>query len=334
MIFAVRNKEKGIGIHMDSITKNRLSKDILEQIVNHSFDGKEKLLSYAELPEGFCNVAYRLELSKNKQVILKVAPAGTIRMMSCEQELMRTEVSAMKLAKKNGIPGVAEIFAYDNTKTICSGQYFIMEQLEGESCDKAKQNMQEETKQKLDYQIGELLHQVNQIKGERFGHFCKPDLQNEVWFDAFYNMMDRVIADGISVQIQIGVSYQEILQKLREHKKYFEEVKEPRLIHFDSWDGNIFTKDGKIVGLIDWERALWAEGLMEDRFRFHSVNKDFLQGYGKTEFTKAEKIRCMWYDVYLYLIMMFEGTFRHYETNDQYNWVHGLFEQVWGQLVV
>lgn len=71
---------------------------------------------------------------------------------------------------------------------------------------------------------------------------------------------------------------------------------------------------------------------MEDRFRFHSVSDAFLKGYGKENFTPAEKIRCRWYDVYLYLIMMFEGTYRHYETQDQYNWVHGLFVQVWKEI--
>ena len=30
--------------------------------------------------------------------------------------------------------------------------------------------------------------------------------------------------------------------------------------------------------------------------------------------------------------MMFEGTYRHYETNDQYIWVHGLFEKVWKEM--
>jgi hypothetical protein len=32
--------------------------------------------------------------------------------------------------------------------------------------------------------------------------------------------------------------------------------------------------------------------------------------------------------------MMFEGTYRHYETNDQYVWVHGLFEKVWEEMEV
>ena len=51
------------------------------------------------------------------------------------------------------------------------------------------------------------------------------------------------------------------------------------------------------------------------------------------ELTPVQKIRCFWYDVYLYLIMMFEVTYRHYETKDQYYWVHGLFEKVWKNLL-
>lgn len=39
-----------------------------------------------------------------------------------------------------------------------------------------------------------------------------------------------------------------------------------------------------------------------------------------------------WYDIYLYLIMMFEGTYRHYETNEQYLWVHSLFVPIWEEL--
>ena len=84
--------------------------------------------------------------------------------------------------------------------------------------------------------------------------------------------------------------------------------------------------------MIDWERAMWAEGLMEDRFRYHMKNEDFMRGYGFDGLTESQKIRCAWYDIYLYLIMMFEGTYRHYETNEQYLWVHSLFVPIWEEL--
>lgn len=48
-----------------------------------------------------------------------------------------------------------------------------------------------------DRKVGGLLREINSIKGEKFGHFCVPELQYEVWFDAFYHMISRVIQDGI-----------------------------------------------------------------------------------------------------------------------------------------
>ena len=146
------------------------------------------------------------------------------------------------------------------------------------------------------------------------------------------HLLSNVTEDGKRAGIEIGVLYDAIMDKLGEHRTYFEEVTESSFIHFDSWDGNIFMKDGHLVGMIDWERAMWAEGLMEDRFRYHTRSEAFLQGYGLDKMTKAQRVRCAWYDVYLYLIMMFEGTYRHYKTNEQYVWVHGLFEKVWKNL--
>ena len=245
---------------------------------------------------------------------------------------MKTEVGAMQLATQNHFPGVAQIYGYDDSRKLCSGEYFIMEKLAGQSYFSAKENMDEEQQEKIEFEVGKRLNQLQQITGTKFGHFCEETLQGDNWFETFYSMISRVIQDGRNVNVEIGVDYEEILHKLQEHKKCFEEVTEPHLIHFDSWDGNIFVKDGEIVGMIDWERALWAEGLMEDRFRFHNQCRPFMDGYGIKELTENQHIRCRWYDVYLYLIMMFEGEYRQYENHDQYNWVHGLFKQIWPEL--
>ena len=313
---------------MGSITKNYLAQEIIQEITERAF-GKGTMESFQELEGGFCNAVYRICLKDKREAILKVAPADHIRLMSCETEMMRTEVGAMRLAEENHIKGVPAVYAFDDSRTLCNGAYLLMEKKEGISLMDAKQTMDEAQKDAADRKVGGLLRKINSIKGEKFGHFCVPKLQYEVWFDAFYHMISRVIQDGIDAGISIGVSYQEILDKLMSHREHFEQVKEPRLIHFDSWDGNILMKDQEISGIIDWERAMWAEGLMEDRFRFHCVSNAFQEGYGDGPLTQSQQIRSHWYDVYLYLIMMFEVTYRQYETMDQYHWVHGLFEQVW-----
>lgn len=314
---------------MASITKNRLDREQIEKIVKKSFGQETELLKAEELTDGLCNAAYRLRISGNRAAILKVAPAEVKGLMAYEHEMMRTEVLAMQLAEENQVPGVAKIYAYDTDKDICGSDYFLMEEMEGVSYFKEKEHLSAQEQAAIDFQIGQRLALVHRIKGERFGHFCDRNYQSDNWFDTFYAMVNSVIADGISVGVEVGVPYDKILEKLQEHKGCFAEVTTPQLVHWDSWEGNIFIKDGKVTALIDWERALWAEGLMEDRFRFHNVKETFLQGYGLPVLTKNQQIRSYWYDVYLYLIMMFEGKFRHYETDEQYKWVHVLFVQVW-----
>jgi hypothetical protein len=42
-------------------------------------------------------------------------------------------------------------------------------------------------------------------------------------------------------------------------------VTEPRLVHADPWPGNVFVvpETGEVLGLIDVERALWADPLFD-----------------------------------------------------------------------
>lgn len=312
-----------------NVTKNRLDRQQILEIVKSEFGEKAEIDQCIELLDGFCNSAYRIQISNGSEVVLKVAPKKEITMMSCEQGMMHTEVEAMTLARKKGIEGVPKVYAFEENSLFSESSYFIMECLKGDSYAAVRQKMTEKEQQMIDYETGEYLYHLNQIKSEKFGHFWMKELQWNDWFTAFYHMIENVIEDGEKVGIDIGIPYETILHRLKQDQEYFKEVKEPSLIHFDSWDGNIFVKEGHFYGMIDWERAMWADGLMEDHFRYHVKNTFFLKGYGIHEMTKSQKIRCAWYDIYLYLIMMFEGTYRHYETNDQYLWVHGLFEKVW-----
>lgn len=313
----------------DAITKNRQQPEVLRRLCQEAFHQPDILLCAKELTDGFCNTAYDLTLRNGRSAILKVAPLPGTQLMSCEVALMETEVAAMGLAAAQGIPGVPQIFFYDDSLLLCTSACFAMEKLEGESFASAKERMDSAQIAAVNFQTGAYLRRLHQIKGTRFGHFCRSHLQRSNWFDAFSLMMRRVVQDGIDANIDIGVPYAQILDALAARRQLFEEVAQPSFLHWDSWDGNIFVKDGKIVGLIDWERAMWGDPLMEDRFRAHTVNADFLKGYGIEALSPKEKARCRWYDVYLYLIMMIEVTYRQYPTHEQFDWVQSLFLPIW-----
>lgn len=59
---------------------------------------------------------------------------------------------------------------------------------------------------------------------------------------------------------------------------------------------------------------------MEVGFRSYGQSIDFLEGYGKNEFTPNEEKRILWYDIYLFLLVALEYKYRKYETDDTYKW--------------
>jgi aminoglycoside phosphotransferase (APT) family kinase protein len=91
-------------------------------------------------------------------------------------------------------------------------------------------------------------------------------------------------------------------------------------VHWDAWNPNFFVKDGRVTGIIDFERALWAEPLMEAQFRqFSDAVTASMRGYGKTSFTAAEEQRNHLYALHLALVMHTECFYRNYDTDNVFN---------------
>ncbi|MBK8136950.1 MAG: phosphotransferase [Chloroflexi bacterium] len=109
----------------------------------------------------------------------------------------------------------------------------------------------------------------------------------------------------------------------------------PWLVHWDLWDGNVFVDpaSGEINGIIDFERALWGDPLIELNFREYSDASAFGEGYGKAVLdTSARRLRRSLYDLYLYLIMVIEDDFRQYETHEITDWARGNLVRVLEEL--
>jgi aminoglycoside phosphotransferase (APT) family kinase protein len=302
----------------ESLTKNKKSNEEIVKMIQKGL-GNINVIKIEELTEGFFNIAYLIELENNRAVILKIAPSSDAIIMTHENNIMYSEVTSMKMVEEKISCPVAKILFYDNSHTICDVDYFIMEKLEGKSFNSIMDTLSETDKEKINYEIGAYNKQINSIDGKRFGYFGQPDKEGDNWFEVFKSMARDVIYDAKRLSVELKIPVEHILELLDRDKSYFEEVKIPKLVHWDLWAGNIFVSDGKITGLIDFERCLWADELMEVGFRTYEHNERFFQGYGIENLNNNQQIRAKWYDVYLFLIWSIEGTYRKYETKDLYN---------------
>lgn len=313
------------------ITKNRQPDEVIAGMAVRAFPEKQ-MRSCIELTEGMCNAAYLVTFTDGSKSIVKIASGDGKGLMSNEVNMMQAEVEAMQIVRKCNAAKVAEVYYYDTSHTICDGNYFFMEVLEGKSYSALGDTFTEEERSRINYEVGKIERSITSICGEKFG-FLGEKKRYDKLFDFVYEMISNVLSDAKRKEVDLGISDDEVLRQLLQHKPYFATVTQPVLVHWDMWEGNIFIKDKHISGIIDWERAVWGEAFMDDRFRRASRNQDFLRGYGQVEFSEAEQKRIYWYDVLLYLTMMTEGAYREYEDDGQYQWAKPMFEASWKELV-
>ena len=280
-----------------------------------------------ELTEGMCNVTYSIAFSDGSESILKVAAKDRSGNTSNEVNLMRAEVTAMKLVAEKCSFKVADVQYYDTSNTICDGNYFFMEKLEGDNFHFVKEKMSEEEISAIGKELGRISRELSTIQNPDFG-FLGEDTRYDSLYAFVKQMLTNLISDAERRNVDILYDGRTLLDQLEKEESAFREVKKASLVHWDMWEGNVFVKDGRVSGIIDWERAMWGEPFMDDRFRMHNRDKYFLEGFGQTSFTENELKRLRWYDIILYLTMMIEVFYREFEDKGQYFWAREMLEKV------
>ena len=309
---------------MESKTKNRKTREQIARMVEKAFGGTTLASgedAVSELQEGWFNAVYNVRLSDGREVILKIEPRKDAEVLTYEKHIMATEVASMLLVRKNPAIPVPEIYSFDTARDVCDSEYFFMEKLTGDNYEHVKASFSGAMQAQIDRQIGAIIRQINGFTGTYFGYDGNSDLRAATWKEAFFTITDSVLEDGSRKQADFGYPIDEIRRAVLKHAPSLEAVTTPRLVHWDAWDLNFFVKDGKITGILDFERALWADPLMEAQFRalaFGGVSSS-MRGYGKTSFTHEEEERCHLYTLHLALVMKTECYYREYDSDDVSN---------------
>lgn len=295
---------------MESRTKNKKTMMEIERMAEAVFN--QGVLSFEELKEGWFNVAYNVILTDGREMILKIAPPPGAEVMTYEHGMMQSEVTLMTLAHDVIKIPCPKIYGYDASHTLCDADYFFMEKLKGINFEHAKQTLSHEQLATIHHEIGQFTARWNNYTQPGiFGYVHHPSLQANTWKEAFLKMVDTVLEDGKRHQVDIGFDYEEIQSLYTRLSDSLDEVTIPHFVHWDCWDSNVFVNDNHVSGILDFERGFFGDPLAEALFRMRQP--DQLAGYQKTKFSPSEEIRMRLYDGYLFLIMVIEDSYRHYD---------------------
>jgi fructosamine-3-kinase len=308
---------------MHNLSKTPLQRDAAQEITKYWFGSQKVIASITELKDGYFNAAYAIQLTDGFRFVLKIAPMPTVKNLRYERDIMVAEVEAMRLVKHHTDIPIPDIFFFDNEAKILPSPYFAMEFINGEPLHKLRTILTSDEQSNTDQTIGKYLRQMNGLHGNQFGCFAHPEDSGISWAITFEKLLTSVLEDGEDANIGLPFSKDEYLALYHKHKSCMDEIVKPALVHWDLWDGNIFIDphSHKINGIIDFERCLWADPLMEANFCGPWLKPEFLIGYGWLQpFTPTQEKRRTLYNIYLFLIMVIECTYRNYPTKDQENW--------------
>jgi aminoglycoside phosphotransferase (APT) family kinase protein len=311
---------------VESITKNRQPVDVLRAMVARAYgtarvpdgDGWAQ-----ELGHGWFNVAYRIRLRDGELVVLKIAPPAGVEVMTYERDMMATEVRALRLIRQRTSVPVPDVHFYDESRELCDADYFFMDYVDADNLGIVMDQLPPDEVAMYREALGALNQELHTITADHFGGLGYGDA-NASWRTVFVGMLEDVLRDGEHRAVDIGVGYDLVRAVIAAHADSLDEVGVPVLVEWDMWESNVMIRDGRIVAVIDHERAFFGDRLMEAGFVATGLPgfgdaSAFTRGYGWSPSTGMEHARRRLYNLHLILIMVIETVYRGHTEPTQYD---------------
>jgi aminoglycoside phosphotransferase (APT) family kinase protein len=299
---------------MKSISKTAVSKDVAAAIAVDAF-GDVELVQFDELTDGWFNAAYALSLSDGRRVVLKVAPPPDVEVLTYERDILRAEVEALRLVRAHTSAPVPGVLWFDESCKRVRSPLFVMPFVPGDSLHKVRDRLDDSQQAAIDSELGRHLRAINDIRGTAFGLLSPSAARYDTWRGAFTALWTALLGDGERKSVALPVTYDEIRAAFELAAPACDEVTEPCFVCWDLWDGNVLVDaaDGTLRGILDLERALWGDPLMETQFGPEEFRDATLAAYGPTALdTTGGRIRRAAYTLYVHLVMSIEGAYRQY----------------------
>jgi aminoglycoside phosphotransferase (APT) family kinase protein len=195
------------------------------------------------------------------EYVLRVAPPDDAGFLFYEYRMMRQEPALHRLVRRRtGIP-VPRIVAYDFSRTRIDCDWLIMERLSGEPLLKVQPRLMARQLHAILVDLGRHTAALHRIRSRLFGYRGphEPMPPQRTWADAFAIMWSKLIEDVRATDLYSPALCDLAASLFPRHRCVFEGNLPACLCHMDLWSENVLVHKGQLSGLIDFDRACWAE---------------------------------------------------------------------------
>lgn len=243
---------------------------------------------------GLYNKLFLVEIEKkrgnysSKQFVLRLAPPDNQPKLFYEKNMMHSEPILHELVRQNTDVPIPIIYYYDFSRKTIDRDYLITEYIPGDNGDFSHRK------------LGEYVKQIHNIKGNFFGYPERELDEMENWRKTFRCYSRLIFEDCLKAN---SITSEEFSFFSKTYDEYYGiiENKDASLLHLDLWSSNILTQNGKITGILDFDRGMFGDVELEfavlDTYGYSTP--EFFEGYGaKRPKSREARIRRDLYYVY------------------------------------
>jgi aminoglycoside phosphotransferase (APT) family kinase protein len=274
----------------------------------------------APLRGGTFNACWAVTLAEGRRLVLKVAPPPDRPLLGYERDLLRAEVDFYARAAAVGVP-VPEVVGVDFTRRAIASDYFLMTHVAGVPLDRVRRRLSPEDRARLRRALGAAAARIGTVRGERFGYAAPAvGTQSDTWRTSFTAIVGTLLRDAERLRVRLP---RQVARLVEACAPALDAVTEPRLVHFDLWDGNVLVDPSgappRLAALIDGERAFFGDPLAElaslALFGDPTTDADLLRGFADVlgaplALDPPARQRIALAQLYLYAIMRVEPATR------------------------
>jgi aminoglycoside phosphotransferase (APT) family kinase protein len=245
---------------------------------------------------GFAAV-WRVDLADGRRTVAKIGPPADAKLLRYERDLIPAEAAYLAMAADAGLD-------LPLPRLLRNGEDWLFSTfLPGTPLSTADSAPARE-------ELGAAVARLHTVEGTSFG-YAGDRPHGSTWPQAYEAMIEALLADAQDWSVEVPV--EAIRAAVAGHRKTLDTVDRPVLLHFDLWDGNVLAEDGRLTGLVDGERWLYGDPLVDFVSpalyrRIEDLDHPFTTGYfgGPHTFDESERTRLSLYRLHLYLLMTVE----------------------------
>jgi aminoglycoside phosphotransferase (APT) family kinase protein len=256
-----------------------------------------------ELSGGGFAAVWGATLADGRAVVVKVGPPADARLLRYERGLIAAEATYFRTvrAAAPAVP-VPEVL-------LVGDDWIVTTLLPGSSLTGLPDSPG------VREQLGTAIAGLHRLTGPHFGYAGDRPAAAD-WPTAYAAIIADLLADAADWNVPLPAGINTLAER---HHATLASVTRPALLHFDLWDGNVLATDGRLTGLVDGERFLWGDPLLDlvSPALFRRIEDEpehpFLRGYTAATglvLDDAARIRLALYRVLFHVLMLAEGPSR------------------------